>query len=182
MLITLLAGEIICTRTNCPGSWHDSRVASGIYEKLELETPDGFSLATDSAFPRGGQRLAGKILVPLKQGDRLPFDGEEHQSVLTKSHALLSYRQTAEWGMRQLQGSFGCLSLPLDINDQDQRSNLLEACLCLHNLKSRLVGINQIRNVYSHTVERPWGGFESVLFLRRQVGQVSGFYIQEEWL
>ena len=169
-------------RTNCPGSWHDSRIAAGIYERLDLETPNGFSLAADSAFPRGSHRLEGKILVPLQQGDPLPFDGDECRFMLAHSRALLSYRQTAEWGMRQLQGSFGRLSHPLDINNQAQRSNILEACFRLHNLKARLVGINQIRNVYSRTVERRWGGFESVLFPRRQVGRVSRFHVEEEWL
>jgi len=180
--MTRSPGEIICARTNCPGSWHDSRVATGIYEKLELETPEGYSLAADSAFPRGKRRLAGKIQVPLQHGDPLPLDGDERRFALAHSRAVLSYRQTAEWGMRQLQGSFGRLSLPLNINDRDQRVNTLEACFRLHNLKARLVGINQIRNVYSNTVERPWGGFESVLFPRRQLGRVSNFHVQEEWL
>ena len=180
--MTQSLGEIIGARTNCPGSWHDSRVATGIYEKLELETPEGYCLVADSAFPRGKRRLAGKILVPLQDGDPLPLDGDERRFVLAHSRAVLSYRQTAEWGMRQLQGSFGRLSLPLDINDQDQRLNILEACFRLHNIKARLVGINQIRNVYSDTVERPWGGFESVLFPRRQTGRVSNFHVQEEWL
>jgi hypothetical protein len=148
---------------------------------LELETPGGFSLVADSAFPRGGRRLAGKIIVPLQGGDPLPLDEDERRFVLAQSRAALSYRQTAEWGMRQLQGSFGRLSLPLNINDREQRSNLLEACFRLHNLKARLVGINQIRNVYSSTIERPWEGFEPLLFPRRQVGRVGNFHVQEEW-
>ena len=168
-------------RTNCPGSWHDSRIAAGIYDQLDLETPEGFSLAADSAFPWGSRRLEGKILVPLQHGDSLPLDGDERWFVLAQSRALLLYRQTAEWGMRQLQESFGQLSCPLDINDQAQRSNILEVCFRLHNLKACLISINQIRNVYSQTVERPWGGFESILFPRRQVGWVSNFHVEEEW-
>ena len=120
-------------------------------------------------------------MVPLQHGDILPLEEEERRSVLAHSRAVLSYRQTAEWGMRQLQGSFGRLSLPLDINDRDQRSNILEACLRLHNLKAHLVGINQIRNVYSRNFERPWGGFELVFFPRRQLGRVSNFHVSEEW-
>ena len=67
-------GEIIGCRTNCPGSWHDSRVAEGIYEKLEHETPDGYCLVADTAFPTGHNRISGKILVPLKAGVNLPHD------------------------------------------------------------------------------------------------------------
>ena len=148
---------------------------------MDLETPEGFSLTADSAFPQGSRRLEGKILGPLQHGDPLPLDEDERRFVLAQSRALLSYRQTAEWGMRQPQGSFGRLSLPLDINDRDQRSNILEACFHLHNLKACLVGINQICNVYSQTVERPWGGFESILFPRRQVSRVSNFHVTEEW-
>jgi hypothetical protein len=44
------AGEIIGCHTNCPGSWHDSCVAEGIYEKLECDTPGGYSIV---AFPTG---------------------------------------------------------------------------------------------------------------------------------
>lgn len=126
--------------------------------------------------------MEGKILVPLQHGDPLPVDGAERRLVLTRSRALLSYRQMAEWGMQQLQGSFGHLSHPFNINNRDQRSNILEACFRLHNFKARLVGINQIRNVYSQTIEWPWGGFEAVLFPRRQVGRVSNFHVSEEWL
>lgn len=174
-------GEIISARTNCPGSWHDSRIAVGIYKQLDTETPEGFCLVADSAFPQGSWRLVGKILVPLQNGDPLLLDGDEHRFVLAQSCAVLSYRQTAEWDMRQLQGSFGQLSLLLDINDWDQRSNLLEVCFQLHNLKARLIGINQICNIYSRAVRQPWGGFESILFPRRQVSRVSNFHVQEEW-
>jgi hypothetical protein len=45
------------------------------------------------------------------------------------NHELLSYRQTAEWGMRAIQGSFGRLRLPLDCDDDDSRGDLLEICL-----------------------------------------------------
>lgn len=69
--------------------------------------------------------------------ERVAFDRE-----------LLSYRQTAEWGMRGLQGSFGCLRIPLEINHQAERGDLLETCVRLNNLGAQLVVINQIRSVY----------------------------------
>lgn len=50
--------------------------------------------------------------------------------------------------MRTLQGSFGRLRLPLQVNDPQARSNLLEICARLHNVRTTLVGINQIRNTY----------------------------------
>jgi hypothetical protein len=82
--LSVIAGEIIASCTNYPGSWHDSQVAQGIYEKLDTETPDGFSLVADSAFPQGYDRIAGKIRVPLKAGEKLPMDAylREHAHLL----------------------------------------------------------------------------------------------------
>jgi len=59
LVFTFYIGEIIACCTNCLGSWHDSRVAKGIYTKLENETPDGFSLVADSAILQGNDRVAG---------------------------------------------------------------------------------------------------------------------------
>lgn len=50
--------------------------------------------------------------------------------------------------MRTLQGSFGRLRLPLDIGDDKAQARLLKICVCLHNVRTMLVGINQIRNTY----------------------------------
>jgi hypothetical protein len=187
LIFTHCTGEIIASRTNCPGSWHDSRVAEGIYEKLENETPDGFSIVADSAFPQGNDRISGKIRVPLKAGEKLPMDAVQRRRVLEFSRSILSYRQTAEWGMRELQGSFGRLRIPLGIEDMDKRADLLETCFRLHNLRTRLVGINQIKNVYvpiwrEGDGDRVWEGFEDILFAdQRKYDRVSTFHVQEEW-
>jgi len=182
-----LVGEIIGCRTNCPGSWHDSRVAEGIYEKLEHKTPDGYCVVADTAFPAGHTRIAGKIRVPLKAGEDLPHDPAQRKHMLLLSRSILSYRQTAEWGMRELQGSFGRLRIPLGVEDMDRRADLIESCFRLHNLRTRLVGINQIKNVYvpvwrAGEGERVWEGFGNILFSdQRKHDRVSTFHVQEEW-
>jgi len=72
ILIThALQGVIIAANFNAPGSWHDSRVAQPIYEKLCKETPDGFYLVADSAFPCGTVDIEGCIMAPIKTGQRL---------------------------------------------------------------------------------------------------------------
>jgi hypothetical protein len=186
-IFTVQIGEIIACRTNCPGSWHDSRVAEGIYEKLEHGTPDGYCLVADSAFPTGHNRIAGKILVPLKAGTKLPRDPAKRKHVFQLSRSIISYRQTAEWGMRELQGSFGRLRIPLGIEDMGKRADLIESCFRLHNLRTRLVGINQIKNVYvpmwrEGDGERIWEGFEDILFSdQRKHDRVRTFHVQEEW-
>ena len=180
-------GEIIGCRTNCPGSWHDSRVAEGIYDKLEHETPDGYCVVADTAFPTGHGRIAGKIRVPLKAGVNLPQDSAQRKHAFQLSRSILSYRQTAEWGMRELQGSFGRLRIPLEIEDMEKRADLIESCFRLHNLRTRLVGINQIKNVYVPVwrrgdSERIWEGFEDILFSdQRKHDRVRTFHVQEEW-
>ena len=162
-------------------------MAEGIYEKLEQETPDGYRIVADSAFPAGHNRIAGKILVPLKAGEPLPKDPARRKYLLQLSRSILSYRQTAEWGMRELQGSFGRLRIPLEIEDMERRGDLIESCFRLHNLRTRLVGINQIRNVYvSAWCEgdggRIWEGFEDILFsTQRKYDRVATFHVREEF-
>lgn len=113
------SGEIIACKLNAPGSWHDSRVAKQIYEKLRTQTPDGFYLVANTAFPRGTDQIAGRIRAPVKDGTRLPADNQERQQLMAFDRQLLSYRQTAEWGNRGLQGSFGQLRVPLPVQYKD---------------------------------------------------------------
>ncbi|KAF5328474.1 hypothetical protein D9758_018603 [Tetrapyrgos nigripes] len=127
-------GVIIACRLNAPGSWHDSRVAHSIYNKLLTRTPEGYYLIADTAFPRGTDQIAGRIRAPIKEGTRLPADPIEHSNLMLVNQQLLSFCQTAEWGMRSIQGSFGRLRIPLDVNDDAGRADLLELCFRLHNL------------------------------------------------
>jgi hypothetical protein len=100
-----LVGIVIAAQLNAPGSWHDSRVARPIYEKLCTRTPEGFYLVADTAFPRGAKQIEGKIRAPIKTGQRIRGTTDEIQEKLAFDRELLSYRQTAEWGMRGLQMS-----------------------------------------------------------------------------
>ena len=154
---------------------------------MEYETPNGYCVVADAAFPTGHDRITGKIRVPLKAGENLPQDHTQRKYMLQLSRSILSYRQTAEWGMRELQGSFGRLRIPLGVEDMEKRADLIESCFRLHNLRTRLVGINQIRNVYvpiwcKGEGERIWEGFEKILFSDQQKhDRVRTFHVQEEW-
>jgi hypothetical protein len=88
---------------------NDSHVACPIYEKLCLQTPEGYYLVTDTAFLRGTDQITGHIKVPMKDGAHLPVDHAECENVMRHDCQLLSFRQTAKWGMRTMQGSFGWL-------------------------------------------------------------------------
>lgn len=137
-------GTIIAAGLNAPGSWHDSRVARSIYQKLLTRTPEGFYLVADTAFPRGSAQIEGRICAPIKTGQAIHGTTAQIEEKLAFDRDLLSYRQTAEWGMRALQGSFGRLRLPLGIGDAEERGDLLEMCVRLHNLRTQRVGYNQI--------------------------------------
>lgn len=66
-----MIGTIIASRFNAPGSWHDLRVAQPIYEQLCTNTPNGFYIIMDTAFPQGVQDIEGHIEAPLKTGQHI---------------------------------------------------------------------------------------------------------------
>ena len=179
-------GEIIGCRLNAPGSWHDARVARPIYDKLRDATPPGYYLVSDTAFPRGSQQISGRIKAPVKEGTKLPRNAEERAQRLAFDRQLLSFRQTAEWGNRQLQGAFGRLRVPLEITYNDQRGDLLENCARLHNLRARRVGINQIQSVYmpiwvDGEQEQVFRNFETLLISdQRRNDRVAKFHMEAE--
>ncbi|TFK78047.1 hypothetical protein K466DRAFT_607376 [Polyporus arcularius HHB13444] len=175
-------GTIKKSVLNAPGSWHDAKVARPIYNLLRDRTPAGYYLVADTAFPRGTNAIAGRIRAPVKGGQRLPADADEREAMLAFDRQLLSYRQTAEWGMRELRGGFGRLRIPLDINDPVGRGDLLEVCVRSLNVRAELVGISEIRTVYMKVWQEAedediWLDFENVLFgeLRRR-DRVSIFH------
>jgi len=101
---------------------------------------------------------------------------------------LLSYRQTAEWGMRTMQGSFGRLRVPLPITYHERRGDLLEACTRLFNLRTHCVGYNQIQTVYmpiwrANEQEQIWSDFENLLFgEQRQLDRVARFHLHVDMM
>lgn len=101
---------------------------------------------------------------------------------------LLSYWQTAEWGMRGLQNAFGRLCVPLDILDKEVRGDLIETCVHLHNLHAKKVGINQICTVYMNHWQaneediKIWQDFENMLFSeQRKKDWVTRFHVTLEY-
>jgi hypothetical protein len=173
---------IVGAHLNAPGSWHDSRVAQPIYRRLRDQTPAGFYLVADSAFPRGGPATQGCIKAPLKAGQQIEGTQAEIDEAIQFNRQLLSYRQTAEWGNRGLQGSFGRLRVPLPVNAVGRRADILETCVrafCLRTLRS---GINQIHSVYigegNQEERRLWETFESIIFAeQRRHDRVLAFHV-----
>lgn len=174
---------------NAPGSWHDSRLAHQIYASLRDHTPPTYYIVADTAFPRGTNDIHGRICAPLKQGQRLQGSVAEIDERMAFNRELLSYRQTAEWGMRGLQGAFGRLRVPLEIANKEARGDLIEICVRLHNLRAIRVGINQIRTVYLKCWQDTdddtavWQDFENMLFSeQREKDRVSRFHVTLQYL
>ena len=106
-------------------------------------------------------------MAALKNNARLPTNPVDRAHALAFNAELVSCRQAAEWGMCSIQGSFGRLWLPLDANDDSKRRDLLEVCMRLHNLRTSLIGINQIRNTYMpvwKASDNLWETFGDALF------------------
>ncbi|OAV91607.1 hypothetical protein PTTG_04241 [Puccinia triticina 1-1 BBBD Race 1] len=127
-------GTIIHAIINAPGSWHGSNIAEKLYVTLLEDTPPGYCIISDTAFPRKTPRLEQRILAPIKTGDKVPADPLAAARLLRLNHQLVSARQAAEWGMRSIQGSFARLKLPLPASDAKTRRGLLEIVCRLHQL------------------------------------------------
>ncbi|RPB04719.1 hypothetical protein L873DRAFT_1833053 [Choiromyces venosus 120613-1] len=159
-------GTIIHATINAPGSWHDAAVSRDLFTKLLHNTPEKYWVIGDTAFPTS-KDLVGRIITPPKlNSNSYPGDTAACYRFIKFNEQLVSARQAAEWGMRCLQGSFGRLKLPMPAQDAGYWYQLLEVCTWLHNLRTRLEGINQIRTVY----EGIWQGsgiyteFKELLF------------------
>jgi len=123
----------------------------------------------DTAFLRTTGDVADHIRAPVKSGQVFQETAEDMAERLAFDRELLSCHQAAEWGMRTIQGSFGHLQLPLNINNPAGRSNLLKVCVRLSNLRAQQVGISQIRNTFvpiwkEGEQEQVWDKFEGMLF------------------
>lgn len=143
MFAFLPDGTICYSKTNCPGSMHDATVATRLFGLLEERVPEPYRFVADSAFA-----YHEKILRPLKQSQVKSIPREQLYDEIQLHKAITSVRQAAEWGMRALKGAFARLKTPLSYNDNFRRC-IIHCCVRLYNLRTRLVGINQIRTVYS---------------------------------
>lgn len=61
--------------------------------------------------------------------------------------AVTSTRQPAEWGMHLFQGTFARLHTSLPYNSF-LRGMIIVCCMHLLNLRTRIMGVNQIRTVF----------------------------------
>lgn len=163
LLVYSFDGCLIHAALNFPGSWHDSRLAnqSGLMNDLlsDEKTPVGMAILCDSAFMAATAKTGGKIIRARKVTERSEIPCSELMSAIDDilQSVMPSERQSAEWGVRALKAPFGRLRLPLS-RDSERRGRLLIVCAHLVNLRTRQVGLSQIRTTYANAGEatNPW--------------------------
>ena len=142
-------GTIPIAAFNMPGSFHDSTVAEygGVYSKLDaMYQKYGGKCTADSAF----RERSYPFLIKSSQ-DPLLARGDTRAEVEHNVRIQLeatSMRQAAEWGMRAVQSSFPRLKDRFVYEEGGERQIVLHSMFLLYNLRTRMVGINQIRSFY----------------------------------
>ena len=71
-------------------------MAQPIYKKLHTQTPPGYYLVVDTAFPQRTSQIESCIQAPIKAGQRIMGHLYEVEEKLIFNQELLSHHQTAE--------------------------------------------------------------------------------------
>ncbi len=120
---------------------------------LDLDGKIGlYKLCVDQGFPRSGD-LFDKFVGPLSVNARKNLAPVLRQHIIEQHNIYVSLRQSSEWGMRALQGSFSRLKSRLTSN-ADKRHNIILGIVLLHNFRTEFVGLNQIATVFNPHYEQ----------------------------
>ena len=68
--------------------------------------------------------------------------------MLRRHNIYVSLRQSSEWGMRSLQGTFTRMKSRLTLIKR-KRKLILSVIILLHNFRTEVVGLNQIATVFN---------------------------------
>ena len=151
VLLYLADGTIAACGMNYWGSYHDSTTAhqSGIYDCLLQHMPDNLYIAGDCAFPS----IEGRIRRVSKVGE----SGPQTPDAVAWERSLTALRQCSEWGNNELCNKFPRLKAKWDINDAAFRQLGMLTIVHLHNFRTRLLGRNEIRNIFFYPFLQEYG-------------------------
>jgi len=145
------SGLIVACCVNAPGSWHDSIVAEngGLYSDLKVvHDATGGKCVADSAFS------LKQCPFIIKSGKRKV--GETAARTVQRRQAT-HLRQSAEWGMRAIQGSFPRLKDRFIFSgDPRDRQLFMHLIPLLLNFRTNFVGLNQLQSTFYPDFEH-WG-------------------------
>ena len=111
-----------------------------------VENIGDFKICVDQGFPRSGD-LLNKFVGPISRRSRRNLPEETRREVLRRHNVYVSLRQSSEWGMRALQGTFTRMKSRLS-SIKKKRKLILTVIILLHN-KFEFVGLNQIATLFN---------------------------------
>ena len=151
-------GRIIKCVLNAPGSCHDSTLCEwgGVYDALnKAYVQHKGKVCVDSAF-----KATGDFLIKSSE-DYTLCEMPEELRIAVQATAL---RQSAEWGMRAIQGAFPRMKDKIKYEEVGERRVTLQLLPLLYNIRLELVGLNQLRNVYAPQLSKDSSSSRSVIF------------------
>jgi len=144
-------GKVFLCAINFPGSWHDGSITANILPYIRNNIGN-YKMCVDQGFPRTGD--ANLILVgPISKKQAKKLAPNLRPYFLRISNIYISLRQASEWGMRALQGTFPRCKKRLPGNAW-KRKKVIQSIVLIHNLRTELVGLNQISTVFDPEYER----------------------------
>ena len=97
-------GKVFIAAINFPGSWADGSLCARFLYSIRRRIGH-YKICVDQGFPRSGD--AWNILVgPLNERSARRLHPTMRDYLLRVSNVYTSLRQSSEWGMHALQGSF----------------------------------------------------------------------------
>jgi hypothetical protein len=111
-----------------------------------------YAICVDKGFPRSGD-LFDLFVGPISAKTLRGMAPNLRPAMIARSNVHTSLRQSAEWGMRGLQGTFSRLKTRLTSNKK-KRGLLIASILYLHNFRTDLIGLNQIATVFNPEYEQ----------------------------
>jgi hypothetical protein len=140
----------------------DSLVANGLMRKC-YDSIGRYKIVVDQGFRRT-KNMQGIFVGPISQRTLLKIRPRELRlSLMRQTHRYVSLRQAVEWGMRALQATYTRLKSVLT-QDHNRRRLLLHGIFLMHNYRTNLIGINQIRTVFEPEYERivQYGAYDRI--------------------
>jgi len=111
-----------------------------------------YKICIDLGFPRRGD-AAGILVGPISKKQARALAPNLCPYLLKISNVYTSLRQASEWGMRSLQGTFPRCKKRLPSN-AEKRKKVIQSIVLIHNFRTELVGLNQIKTVFDPEYER----------------------------
>lgn len=145
---------------NFPGSWHDSMLLGTMLEFIIDSLDIDKKICVDQGFSRDGSAV---LVGPISNRAARKLSAVVKDLLMRRANAYTSLRQSAEWGMRGLQGSFPRLKSRLQ--NSEKRYNVILSILLIHNFRTSIVGLNQILFTKNRLTCLDMIGLEDIIFM-----------------